>query len=137
MGFFSWKTSDTGRPITNKYSNKGTFPVYLLRPDGVYIQEDNYAGYGVFDGHDVFMLLAQWNEPEWCEDLFYQAGTDPEKNAEINDRMRLKGIDLADEPNIPYPLVFVEKLPHPDRQGRYDRNKFPRSEPDPNQGYFD
>lgn len=60
MGFFSWKTSDTNRSISNIYSSKGSFPVYVLIPQefgGGYIEERNYEGYGEFGGVDVYALV--------------------------------------------------------------------------------
>ena len=64
MGFFSWKTSDTERSIANTYSDRKTFPVYVLIPEefgGGYIEECDYEGYGCFGGHDIYDLLADWN----------------------------------------------------------------------------
>lgn len=62
MGFFSWKTQDTDRSISNRYSNRETFTVYMVNPlTEEYWQEDNYDGYGVFGGKDFFELLAEMN----------------------------------------------------------------------------
>lgn len=66
MGFFSWRTSDTYRSISNVYSSRGALPVYLITPDNEKIYEPCYAGYGVFGGHNVFALLVQWNFPDKC-----------------------------------------------------------------------
>lgn len=65
MGFFSWLTSDTNKSIANVYSSRSTFPVYVLIPEefgGGYIEEKAYDGYGVFGGHDVYNLVADWNK---------------------------------------------------------------------------
>ena len=62
MGFFSWKTSDTNKSISNAYSKRGALPVYVLCPDGTTIYEDEYEGYGVFGGYDIFDLVAEWNK---------------------------------------------------------------------------
>ncbi len=69
MGFFSWKTSDTHRSISNIYSSRGTFPVYVLCPDGTKIKEENYEGYGEFGRRDIYALVAQWNVPNKCKDV--------------------------------------------------------------------
>ena len=62
MGFFSWRTQDTGRSIANSYSSRPTFPVYLVNPlTGESYREDNYEGYGVFGGKDFYVLLAEMN----------------------------------------------------------------------------
>ena len=117
MGFFSWITSDTNRSISNRYSKLGTFPVYLLCPNGERIMEDDYEGYGVFGGNDAYALLARWNEPEKC------CGVD-----EID---RILGIDLEcrRHDDIVYPLKFVE-----DDGLSYDDVE--ESETDPDQGIF-
>ena len=64
MGFFSWITCDTGRSICNRYSIRKTFPVYVLIPKefgGGCLKENNYEGYGVFGGADIYSLFAYWN----------------------------------------------------------------------------
>lgn len=99
MGFFSWQTADTKRSISNKYSSRGTFPVFVLLPEGGFIAEDNYEGYGVFGGQDIYALLAQWNAPELCTG-------DPEHDRGI-------GIDLQysrSSQAIKYPIKIVENM---------------------------
>lgn len=66
MGFFSWLTSDNQESISNRFSNRGALPVYLVTPDNEHIFEPNYEGYGVFGGFDAYALLAKWNAPEEC-----------------------------------------------------------------------
>lgn len=62
MGFFSWKTSDTGESIASSHSNRPTKPVYLLQPNGkAPICELDYEGYGVFGGVNVYEWLAEVN----------------------------------------------------------------------------
>ena len=62
MGFFSWKTQDTNRSISNSYSTRGTFTVYMVNPLTMEsYREDNYEGYGVFGGKDYYELLAEIN----------------------------------------------------------------------------
>lgn len=98
MGFFSWETSDTKRSIANCHSSRETFPVYLLLPEGGYLEELEYDGYGCFGGHDVYALVAKWNFPEKC------TGDEDED--------RHLGIEIAchDEDNaaLKYPIKLVE-----------------------------
>jgi hypothetical protein len=61
MGFFSWKTMDTNKSIPNIYSNKKTFPVYMIDDKGNIWEEKEYDGYGVFGGKDYYELLAEMN----------------------------------------------------------------------------
>lgn len=98
MGFFSWKTSDTHKSISNRYSAKKALPVYLITPSNEKIYEPNYEGYGIFGGYDAYALLGQWNKPELCtgdEDHDRDVGIE----CEIENRQ--KG-------NLKYPLKFAE-----------------------------
>ena len=61
MGFFSWKTSDTGRSIANHFSSRDTFPVYMKDDKGNVWIERNYGGYGEFGQKDYYELLAEMN----------------------------------------------------------------------------
>ncbi|WP_285905139.1 hypothetical protein [Pseudodesulfovibrio pelocollis] len=61
MGFFSWKTSDTGQSISNKHSSRGALEVWMYLPDGRIIHEPSYDGYGVFGGIDVYEFIAVHN----------------------------------------------------------------------------
>lgn len=62
MGMFSWKTSDTGESIANRFSSRPTKEVYLLQPDGKEpICEDFYKGYGHFGGIYAYEWLAEMN----------------------------------------------------------------------------
>lgn len=119
MGFFSWKTSDTQKSISNVYSCRGALPVYLITPDNEKIFEPEYEGYGVFGGHDAYALLAKWNCPEKC------TGNE-EKDRNI-------GIDLqfgtAKGNSIKFPLKFAET-----KNAKYEN--LPAAENDPEQGYF-
>ena len=101
MGFFSWKTSDTNRSISNVHSSRGAFKVYVLIPNefgGGYIEEDSYDGYGRFGGEDIYALVARWNCPEKCN------GDD--------EHDRLIGIDIAcydrDNASLKYPIKITE-----------------------------
>lgn len=61
MGFFSWKTMDTNRSISNQFSDHSTFPVVMIDNKGNKWLENDYEGYGVFGGKDYYELLAQMN----------------------------------------------------------------------------
>lgn len=61
MGFFSFKTQDTKRSISNVYSVNGTFTVYMHDDKGATWLEKNYDGFGEFGGKDYFELLAEMN----------------------------------------------------------------------------
>ena len=61
MGFFSWNTSDTNESIPSRYSERGTFTVYMVDNNNNVWQEDNYEGYGIFGGKDFYELLAEMN----------------------------------------------------------------------------
>ena len=69
MGFFSWKTCDTRRSISNAYSDRGALPCKVLIPleyqsefnNQKFIFEDCYEGYGTFGGYDIYDLIAKWN----------------------------------------------------------------------------
>ena len=61
MGFFSWKTQDTNRSISNRHSDVGTFKVVMHDNAGNTWVEKDYDGYGVFGGKDYYQLLAEMN----------------------------------------------------------------------------
>lgn len=102
MGFFSWKTSDTKESISNIHSNRGTFPVYVLCPDGKKIKEENYNGYGDFGGQDIYALLADWNLPKDAPERFGEDGK-PLHDMDF----RLTGIDMEFSGS---PLEFPIKI---------------------------
>ena len=114
MGYFSWITSDTKRSICNRASDRETFDVYFLCPDGSKIKEEDYAGYGEFGGKDAYALLARWNAPEKC------CGED--------EKDRVVGIYLKPD-EIKFPLKFVE---NPD----LEYNEVEASPRCPYQGFF-
>lgn len=101
MGFFSWKTSDTNKSISNRYSSRGALKVYVLIPQefgGGFIEEDNYEGYGIFGDKDVYALVAQWNSPNKCN-----GDVEHDRNIGIN-------IACEDEDNasLKYPIKITE-----------------------------
>ena len=87
MGFFSWKTQDTGKSIANSFSDRETFKVVMTDNKNNQWIEENYEGYGVFGGKDFYQLLAEMNNLPITGDVEHD---------------RLLGIDLAfsEEPFI-------------------------------------
>lgn len=71
MGFFSWKTSDTNRSISNVYSSRGTFKVTMLMPNGDKFTEDSYEGYGTFGGIDFYDAVYELNKdnPKFADEM--------------------------------------------------------------------
>jgi len=61
MGFFSFKVSEKGKSIPNKFSGIKTTTVYMVAPDGNQWMENDYEGYGVFGGKDYYQLVAELN----------------------------------------------------------------------------
>lgn len=91
MGFFSWKTaahneSDRISVASPAFLNMPT--VYLLLPDGSHIKEDEYDGYGVFGGKDVYQLLG--------EHTARKAGLDPAQYQSEEIRNLGISIDVGD-----------------------------------------
>jgi len=78
MGFFSWKTSDTNRSIANQYSGRKTFVVHMITEDGRVFTEEDYEGYGVFGGTDIYELIAEMNG------LCLDGDTDQKRSAAID-----------------------------------------------------
>lgn len=61
MGFFSWKTQDTNKSISNAYSGQNTFRVIMADNKGNQWVEKNYDGYGTFEGKDYYELVDEMN----------------------------------------------------------------------------
>ena len=57
MGFFSWKLSDTGKPIRNRHTDDGPTPCKMIDDQGNEWLEENYEGYGTFGGMDFYALV--------------------------------------------------------------------------------
>ena len=123
MGFFSWVTSDINESISNKFSDRHTFTVYMLSPDGNHLKEDDYVGYGVFGGVDAFVHWMKWNAPDEIEE-----GDDEDA---IRDKF-FTGTRFDDTDggriNCKYPLKFTTK------PVKYESVAASKSCPD--QGYF-
>lgn len=112
MGFFSWHTNDTDKPIWNQHTQKHKL-VYLIDNQNNKWAEPHYDGYGVFGGKDFYLLLAEMNNLEFKN---YDDG-------------RRKAIKFADEnPNCLYPNLvsdpnskWVNKEPrHHEGQGFWE-----------------
>ena len=101
MGFFSWRTMDTDKSISNSYSNRGTFKVDMLDDKGNVWTESSYEGYGVFGGKDYYELLAEMNGVTL--DL---------EGEEYTDYMRGEGISLAFKDNGSGDHTFGVKYPN-------------------------
>ena len=83
MGFFSFITMDTNKSVSNVYSSLGSLKVSMVDDKGNVWEEDNYEGYGMFNGKDYFELLAEMNGVE-CNIL----------GRDYTEYMRSKGISL-------------------------------------------
>lgn len=58
MGFFTWTVAtENSNNRSFGYGRRG----YVACPDGKFIREDGYNGYGIFGGHDVYNLVVDWN----------------------------------------------------------------------------
>lgn len=57
MGCFSWKFADTN----NRRRLKIGQPSLVACPDGMFIPDRSYNGYGHFGCEDIFDLVATWN----------------------------------------------------------------------------
>jgi hypothetical protein len=86
MGNFSWITQDTGRCINNGFNKKKTFKVHMIDNKGNTWTEKNYEGYGVFEGKDFFVLLAEMNGKKTRDegiDLYF--GDEPFLSPNLNE----------------------------------------------------
>lgn len=68
MGCFTWTLANK-TPVKNKdgYYSRGCVLRYgrygaILKPDGGLIPTEEYEGYGIFQGNDVYDLAAVWNQ---------------------------------------------------------------------------
>jgi hypothetical protein len=74
MGFFSWITQDTNRSISNVYSSRPFFRVFMIDHLGNTWKENAYEGYGQFGGKDYYELMADMNGLESIDetiDLYF------------------------------------------------------------------
>ena len=119
MGFFSWHTCDTDRSIANNSSDRPTFEVHMITPDGRTFTERNYEGYGEFGGKDFYELLAELNG----------LGSDRSAGIDLSFKDNSSGDDT---PGVIYPKL-VEQLSW-DVEGQYANLPNPTSCGD--QGFF-
>lgn len=94
MGFFSWKTQDTEKSISNAFSCRGTFSVTMTDDKGRKWTEHNYEGYGVFGGKDFYELLAEMNGKKTRDEginLFFYSNPDIKfKSPNLNENPSLE-----------------------------------------------
>ncbi len=107
MGFFSWKTMDTDKSISNESSVRGTFRVQMMDDKGNVWTEDNYEGYGVFGGKDYYELLAEMNGVKVDDDVY-----DCMSPEQYTDYMRSEGISMAFKDNGSGDRTFGIKYPN-------------------------
>lgn len=126
MGMFSWITSDTGRAIVNKHYGR-PFTVYMTAPDGRQWREDDYKGYGLFGGKDIYALIAELNCPDDC-----LGSDDEDRSLGINlvHCEHNQGGDFA----LAYNLHGL-KLPRLTEKEFFDVATEPYPECDPGQGF--
>ena len=105
MGFFSWKTMDTDESIANQYSNRKTFRVQMLDNKGNVWTEDNYEGYGRFDGKDYYELLAEMNG--FTSDKTGDEYTDEARGFGINVAFKDNGSGIATK-GVLYPNLIEQ-----------------------------
>jgi hypothetical protein len=129
MGFFSWKTMDTDKSISNDYSSRGTFRVQMMDDKGNVWTEDNYEGYGVFGGKDYYELLAEMNGVVERDKVQLQGEA-------YTDYMRSEGISIAFKDNGSGDHTFGIKYPNLVEMA--DGWSYQHWGPDscPEQGYF-
>lgn len=72
MGQFSWLCAVSGEALVEKWSevkDKSERSAYLVTPNATYFEQE-YEGYGVFGGHDVYALLGN-GDRDLGIDLYY------------------------------------------------------------------
>ena len=125
MGFFSSKTMDTDKSISNSYSSRGAFKVDMLDDKGNVWTEPDYEGYGVFGGKDYYELLAEMNGV--TSDLEGEAYTD---------YMRGEGISIAFKDNGSGDHTFAVKYPNLVEEAKGWRYDYYGPDSCEAQGYF-
>lgn len=100
MGFFSWNTIE-GKSISNAFSSRGAFRVYMLDNNNKQYMERAYQGYGVFDNKDFFVLTYEMNTSK-------KVDVDNPKEFDI---ARDKGIKMwnSDDSNLIFPIFTTDK----------------------------
>ncbi len=131
MGFFSWKTMDTDKSISNESSVRGTFRVQMIDDKGNVWTEDNYEGYGVFGGKDYYELLAEMNGVKVDDDVY-----DCMSPEQYTDYMRSEGISIAFKENGSGDHTFGIKYPNLVEMAKGWTYQHWGPESCPDQGYF-
>ncbi len=131
MGFFSWKTMDTDKSISNESSVRGTFRVQMIDDKGNVWTEDNYEGYGVFGGKDYYELLAEMNGVKVDDDVY-----DCMSPEQYTDYMRSEGISIAFKENGSGDHTFGIKYPNLVEMAKGWTYQHWGPESCPEQGYF-
>ena len=78
MGFFTWTLANRKLSYLRNgdYAQSCKLPYYgygaIVTPDNELIKEHAYEGYGRFDGHDAYELVAEWNR-----EFLARIATDP------------------------------------------------------------
>jgi hypothetical protein len=125
MGFFSWRTMDTDKSISNSYSSRGAFKVDMLDDKGNVWTEPDYEGYGVFGGKDYYELLAEMN-----------GITSDLKGEEYTDYMRDEGISIAFKDNGSGNHTVGVKYPNLVEEAKGWRYNYYGPDSCSDQGYF-
>ena len=131
MGFFSWKTMDTDKSISNESSVRGTFRVQMIDDKGNVWTEDNYEGYGVFGGKDYYELLAEMNGVKVDDDVY-----DCMSPEQYTDYMRSEGISIAFKENGSGDHTFGIKYPNLVEMAKGWTYQHWGPDSCPDQGYF-
>lgn len=82
MGCFSWMFADTDNRKRLRCDRKG----YVALPHGGFILERCYDGYGIFDGHDIYDLVVDWNKEFLTTDLLKKPRRSDYMSGEDGDR---------------------------------------------------
>ena len=127
MGQFSWYTQDTDRQIGNDPLNH--IEVYMYDDKGNSWFEEEYEGYGEFEGKDFYELLAEMNGYTEKNRKDYKPVQD-----NLFDELRSVGIDMYFDPDWDKKGYKSPALIENWRRAeKHDFTKRPKD--DPNQGW--
>ena len=100
MGFSSFKTIE-GKSISNAFSTRGAFKVYMVDDKNNKYIENAYQGYCEFGGKDYFVLLYEMNTGKSVD----------QENEREHESARQKGISIfySDDKHIKYPMLTTNK----------------------------
>ena len=111
MGIFSWIAQDSNRSVKVHYKNRRKNVYYLWDNEGNCWKEDEYWGYGVFNGKDYFVLLYEMNLPPECKLEMKEKIKELEKRDDVDDEdfneIRQKGIKMyySNDKTILFPNI--------------------------------